>query len=52
MAALHAVAYRNVQAAAKLLPNAEHWAAVRARQVARCEALKREAVPWPDEAPP
>jgi hypothetical protein len=52
IARLHSIAYRSVQANAKLMPYAEHWAATRARQEASCEALKRAAVPWPDEVDP
>jgi hypothetical protein len=49
MARLHAVAYRAVQASARLDTHAVHWAKVRARQVASCEAQKQDRVPWPDE---
>jgi hypothetical protein len=52
MARLHAVAFRTVQAAAKLAPYAQHRAKVRARQVASCEAQAAAARPWPDEARP
>lgn len=52
IAALHAIAYARVQGAAKLLPFAQHKAAVKARQIAWCEAQKLQAVPWPDEADP
>ena len=50
MARLHAIAYRITQASARTLPDAEHWAAVKARQIASCEAQKAASVPWPDEA--
>lgn len=51
IAALHAVAYHAVQGNAKLRPKSEHWEAVHARWVARCETLKQVAEPWPDEDP-
>jgi len=51
MDAAWAPAYAVVQAAARIKPHAQHWAAVRSRQEARCEQLKAEAVPWPDEDP-
>lgn len=47
-----APAYATVQAAARTTPHTQHWAAVKARQIASCEAQKCDMVPWPDEATP
>jgi hypothetical protein len=45
-------AYAAAIATARATPDAQHWSAVKARQIASCEAQKRDMVPWPDEATP
>lgn len=52
IAALHTIAYRNIQGAARTRPHPMHQAAVKAREIASCERQKTEAVPWPDEVNP
>ena len=42
-------AYQAAMATAATIPDAQHRAAVKARQAASCQRQKQEAQPWDDE---
>jgi hypothetical protein len=47
-----APAYAIATATARATPDAQHWQAVKARQIASCEHQRQQAQPWPDEVTP